>query len=67
MAIIAPATTEMQTTATDCLKSEFLSGHAIFLNSVFKPFKKLGFGVLAVFAEPPMRYAFQQLQETYDA
>lgn len=41
--MIRPTAMEIATTATDCFMVDSLSGHEIFLNSAFRPLKKLGF------------------------
>ena len=57
-AIIAPSTIEMQTTATDCFSTSFLSGHTIFLYSAFKPLKKLGLFAFSFLAESAISTPF---------
>jgi len=58
--MINPNTSEMQITATDCLKIFVLSGHEIFLNSAFTPFQKLGFGAFSVFLEFSIQSSFHR-------
>lgn len=57
--MITPKTTDIATTATDCLKVDCLSGQETFLNSALSPSKNLGFAVFS--AESPILTSFPHI------